>query len=115
MIEPLRDAVDHRIFEAFVMQHGRIDEGSQFGLASDNVLRLAPDAVPDRIERGELRTLRIDLMHCHDCSRKFTWLADIIARRADGCPGQAQAKVNRHRMPFGLSSRWSINSGNQAG
>ena len=65
MIEPLGDTMDHRIFEALVMQHGRIDEGSEFGLAADDVLRLAPDAVPDRIERGELRTLRIDLMHCH--------------------------------------------------
>ena len=92
MIEPLGDPMDHRILEALVMQHGRIDEGSKLGLAADDVLRLAPDAIPDRIERGELRTLRIDLMHCHDCSRKFACLVDIIARRADGCPGQAQAK-----------------------
>src|SRR6186713_700774 len=107
MIEPLGDAVDHRIFEAFVMQHGRIDEGCQFGLASDNVLRLAPDAVPDWIERGELRTLRIDLMHCHDCSRKFACLITIIARREDGCPGRAQAKGTPPPNAPGVSSRWS--------
>ena len=101
MIEPLGDPMDHRIFKPVVMQHGRIDEGSQFGLAADDVLGLAPDAVPDRVERGELRTLRIDLMHCHDCSRKFACLVDIIARRADGCPGQAQAKVNPRQMPRG--------------
>jgi len=65
MIEPLGKTMHHRIFEALVMQHGRIDEGSELGLAADDVLRLAPDAVPDRIECGELRTLRIDVMHCH--------------------------------------------------
>ena len=79
MIEPLGDAMDHRIFQALVMQHGRIDEGGQLGLAADDVLRLAPDAVPDRIERGELRTLRIDLMHCHGCSRKFACLVDYYS------------------------------------
>jgi hypothetical protein len=38
-------------------------------------------------------------MHCHDCSRKFSSLIDIIARRADFCPRQALAKVNRRRIP----------------
>ena len=92
MIEPLGETMHHRIFEAAVMQHGRIDELGKLGLAANDVFRLAPDAVPDRIERGELRCLRVDLMHCHDWSRKFAWLADIIARRAGFCPGQAPAK-----------------------
>jgi hypothetical protein len=41
-------------------------------------------------------------MHCHDCSRKFSSLVAIIARRADFCPGQALAKVNRRQIPWGL-------------
>ena len=65
MIEPLGETMDHRIFEALVMQHGRIDEGSQLRLAANDIFRLVPDAIPDRIERGQFRTLRIDLMHCH--------------------------------------------------
>ncbi len=90
--EALGETMHHRIFEALVMQHGRIDKGRELGLAADDVLRLAPDAIPDRIECGELRTLRTDLMDCHGCSRKFACLIDIIARRADYCPGQALTK-----------------------
>ena len=56
MIEPLGDAMHHRMLEPLVMQHGRVDEGGQFGLAADDVLRLAADALPDRIECGELAT-----------------------------------------------------------
>ena len=96
------------------MQHGRIDEGSKLGLAADDVLRLAPDAVPDRIERGELRTLRIDLMHCHDCSRKFACLVDYYStaggRLSRAGAGQSKPPPNAP----GVSSRWSGISGNQA-
>src|SRR5207244_13383559 len=87
---------------------------SQVRLSEDNVLRLAPDAVPDRVERGELRTLRIDLMHCHGCSRKFTDLVAIIARRADGCPRKVSAKKTPAECR-GASRRWSTVSGNQTG
>ena len=93
MIEPLGDAMDHRILEAIVMEHRRIDEGRQLGFAVDDVLRLAPDPIPDRIERGKLRTLRIDLMYCHGFSLGLLSqiVPDIIARWADGRPGQALA------------------------
>ena len=94
MVEPLGDPMHHRIFQPLVMQHGRIDEGGQFGLAANDVLRLAADAIPDRIERGQLRTLRIDLMHCHGCSRKFACLVGIIARRA-GCLSRAGARQSK--------------------
>ena len=40
MVEPLGDAMHHRIFQPFVMQHGRIDEGGEFRLAADDVFRL---------------------------------------------------------------------------
>jgi hypothetical protein len=53
MIEPLGDPMNHRIFQAIVMQHGGIDEGGQLRLAADDVLRLGPNAIPDRIERGQ--------------------------------------------------------------
>ena len=76
VIEPVGDAVDHRIFEAAVMQHRRIDEGRKLGLAMDDVLRFAADPVPDRIKRCELSS-RIDLMHCHGSalSNWLVWLA----------------------------------------
>ena len=53
MIEPLGDAMHHRIFQTLVMQHGRIDEGGKLGLAADDVFRLVSNAIPDRIERGQ--------------------------------------------------------------
>jgi hypothetical protein len=71
MVEPLGDTMHHRLFEPFVMQHGRIDEGGELRLAVNDVFGLAAYAIPDRIERRQLRTLRVDLMHCHDCSRQL--------------------------------------------
>jgi hypothetical protein len=65
MVEPLGDAMHHRVFQPFVMQHGRIDKGGEFRLAVNDVFRLGPHPIPDRIECRQLRTLRIDLMHCH--------------------------------------------------
>ena len=110
MIEPLGDPMDHRILEALVMQHGRIDEGSKLGLATDDVLRLAPDAVPDRIERGELRTLRIDLMHCHDCSRKFAWFGRYYStaggRLSRAGAGQSKPPPNALRGQFKVVRRF---------
>jgi hypothetical protein len=47
------------------MQHGGIDKRSQLGLAANDVFRFIAHAIPDRIERRQFRTLRIDLMHCH--------------------------------------------------
>ena len=66
MIEPLGEAMYHGVFQPFVMQHGRIDKGRQLRLAANDVFRLAADAIPDRIERRQFRTLRIDLMHRHE-------------------------------------------------
>src|SRR5580704_8269729 len=65
MIEPLGDTMHHRILQPLVMQHGRIDEGCQLRLTANDVFRLVAYAIPDRIERRQFRTLRIDLMHCH--------------------------------------------------
>ena len=65
MIEPVGEAMHHGVFQPIVVQHGRIDKGGQLGLAANDVFRLGPHAIPDRIERRQLRTLRSDLMHCH--------------------------------------------------
>ena len=98
MIEPFGDAVDHRVFQAVVVQHGRIDEGRQFRLAADNVLRLGADANPDRIERRQFRVLRIDLMHGHDAALANSSVSSrIIARRADGCPVMPFRKIEPAR------------------
>src|ERR1700678_2676691 len=77
MVEALGYAVHHRVFEPFVMQHGRIDKRRQLGLAANDVFRLAAHAIPDRIECRQFRTLRVDLMHRHDCSLKAA-LANAI-------------------------------------
>ncbi len=53
MIEPLRDAVDHRGFQPVMVQDGRIDEGRKLGLASHDLLGFAADARPDRIHDVE--------------------------------------------------------------
>ena len=65
MVETLGDAMHHRFLQPVVMQHGRIDEGGKLRLAADDVFRLAAHAIPDRIERRQFGTLRIDLMHGH--------------------------------------------------
>ena len=65
MIETIGEAMHHRVLQAIVMQHGRIDKGGKLGLAANDVFRLGPHAIPDRIERRQLRTLRTDLMNCH--------------------------------------------------
>src|SRR5258708_37665698 len=94
------------------MQHGGIDEGRQFRLATDDVFRLGADAVPDRIERRQLRVLRIDLMHGHDAAPANSSASSrIIARRADGCPVADPAK---NAGPPVSGKRWSGNSTNQA-
>jgi len=41
MIEPLGEAMDHRSFQALVMQHSRIDKGRQLRFAANDVFRLA--------------------------------------------------------------------------
>ena len=53
MIEPLGDAMHDRILQRVVMQDGRIDEGRELGLAPDDLLGLAADARPDRIDLVE--------------------------------------------------------------
>ena len=47
------------------MQHGRVDKRGELGLAANDVFRLGPHPIPDRVECRQLRTLWIDLMHCH--------------------------------------------------
>ena len=65
MIKPLGEAMHDRVFQAFVMQRSGIDEGGKLRLAANDVFRFVAHAIPDRIERGKLAALRIDLMHCH--------------------------------------------------
>ena len=65
MIEPLGQAMHHRVLETLVMQHGRVDEGGELGFAADDVFALAADTIPDRIECGQFATLRTDVMHGH--------------------------------------------------
>ncbi len=58
IIEPLGDAVDDRRLQRVVMQDGRIDEGRELGLAPRDLLGLAADARPDRVDLIEpLRAL----------------------------------------------------------
>jgi len=87
MIEALGNAMHHRILQPFVMQHGGIDKGGELRLAADDVFRLLAHAIPDRIERRQLRTLWIDLMHGHVLLSQVRLISTgIIARRADSCP-----------------------------
>jgi len=65
MVETLGDAMHHRILQPVVMQHGRVDKGGELRLAANDVFRLAAHPIPDRIERRQFGTLRIDLMHGH--------------------------------------------------
>ena len=66
MVETLGNAMDDRIFQPVVMQHGRIDKGGKLRLTANNIFRLRAHAIPDRVERRELSAaLRIDLMFCH--------------------------------------------------
>ena len=93
MVETLGEAMHYRVFQTLVMQHGRIDEGGQFRLAANDIFRLGADAIPDRIERRQFRTLRIDLMHSHGLlSQVLMFQTCIIARRADGCPGRLKRR-----------------------
>jgi hypothetical protein len=57
--------VHHRVFQPFVVQHGRIDKRGEFRLAANDIFRLGSHPIPDRIERRKLRALWIDLMHGH--------------------------------------------------
>jgi hypothetical protein len=67
VVETLGDPVHHRLFQPVVMQHGRVDEGGEFRLPADDILRLGPHAIPDWIERRQLAAaLRIDLMLHHN-------------------------------------------------
>ena len=77
------------------MQDGRIDEGRELGLAAHDVFGLAAHAIPDRIERGKLAALRIDLMHCHGCSPQFVSRAYSTA--ASRSSPVARRKVNPHQ------------------
>src|ERR1700730_7197488 len=135
MIEPLGEAMHHRVLQTFVMQHGRIDKGRQLRLAANDIFRLVAHAIPDRIERRQFRSLRIDLMHSHVLlSQVLVFSSGIIARRADGCPAplakgeprlwlRMRAKTLKrhifsHRPKSSLAesvgSRWSGIPGNQA-
>ena len=97
------------------MQHGRIDEGGKLRLAADDVFRLAAHAIPDRIERGQFRTLRIDLMHCHGLLSQIL-LFGCYYSTAGGLLSRAGAGQSKPPpdAPHGFISRWSAISGNQA-
>src|SRR5260370_19351335 len=77
------------------MQHARINKGGKLRLATYDVFGLTAHAIPDRIERLEPCTLRIDLMHRHlllphfSCSRHT-----IISRRLDDSPTAVAPMVN---------------------
>jgi len=66
MVEAIGQTMHHRVFQTIMVQHGRIDEGREFGLAANDVFRFAADAIPDRIERRQPAALRIDVMYCHE-------------------------------------------------
>ena len=64
MVEPLADAVHDRRLERVVVQDGRVDEGRELGLAAHDLLGLAADARPDRIDLVERpRGPRLILSH----------------------------------------------------
>jgi hypothetical protein len=63
-VEALGHAVDDRGFQRVVMQDGRIDEGRELGFAPRDLLGLAADARPDRVDRVEpAARLRLMLGH----------------------------------------------------
>ena len=64
-VETLGDAVDDRRLQRVVMQDGRIDEGRELGLAARDLLGLAADLRPDRIDLVE-RAGRSRLLLGHD-------------------------------------------------
>ena len=82
MVETVGNPVHDRILEATVVQHGRIDEGRELGLAAHDIFGLVTDPIPDRIKRSQLSGLRMSLMHCHSCFSQFQW-AGLIARRVE--------------------------------
>jgi hypothetical protein len=90
MVEPFGDAMHHRVLQPVVMQHGRVDKGGELRFAADDIFRLGPYPIPDRIERRHFPTLRIDLMHCHGCS-KFDFLALLCDGRTLSASGRKTA------------------------
>src|SRR6516162_3188880 len=65
MVEAVGQTMHHRVFQAIVMEHGGVDEGRKLRFAMHDVFGLGADAIPDRIERRQLSSLRIDLMYRH--------------------------------------------------
>ena len=64
MVEPLGDAVHHRVLERVVVQDRGIDEARKLRLAPHHLLGLVADARPDRIDLVEL-TDRLELLLGH--------------------------------------------------
>jgi hypothetical protein len=106
VIEPVGKAMHHGILKPVVVQYGRIDESCQFGLAVDDVLRLAANALPDRVERRQF-ALRIDLMHRHGRSRFVRWPA-FHSMAARQCPDSLVAKSESGRDQTGGQLRPKI-------
>src|SRR4051794_27429547 len=71
-----------------MVQHRRINERGQLRLATHDILSLGPHAIPDRIKRGKLCSLRTDLMHCHVLASRVLNYGRIIARAAESCPAR---------------------------
>src|ERR1700722_9373595 len=57
VIEALGQAMDDACLQRIVVQDGRVDEGRELWLATYDILRLAEDPCPDRI----------DLIQCRPC------------------------------------------------
>jgi hypothetical protein len=55
----------HRRLEAGMVQDGAENESGQFRFPANDIFGLGPDAIPDRIEGGELSVLRVDVMNYH--------------------------------------------------
>ena len=60
MVEPLADPMHHRRLQRVVVQDRGIDEGADLGLAADDVLGLAADLGPDRIDLLDRRRRDLD-------------------------------------------------------
>ena len=57
VIEPLRQAVAHGILEAVLAQDGGIDEAAERRLAAHDLLGLAAQLRPDRVDGGDVGPL----------------------------------------------------------
>ena len=81
MVEAASQPMDHGRFERVVVQDGRIDEGRELRLATHDILGLAADPRPDRIDLIERR---LCLMLRHGLSPEND--GDLLSYWAAGRP-----------------------------